>query len=327
MKRIILTVLFIGLAFTSVMAQTSTDSFNIIEGKIFQLSLSTGLQFLTGETQEIVYENKPSGGAHHLSRLEWDQNALMIGGEVSLGLFDIVSVNGSSWMSMTKNAGFMDDYDWMGYRNPYNQTGHDPSEWTHHSLSTVEMDVQTYDVNLTVTTPEIWNVLSIGGMFGYRNESWYWTDELQSLTYSSGGYGGFRDIEMDFTDVSGINYDVETSFFYIGGNIGISFERFMVKAYGVYSPWVNITAVDNHLIRGLIFTDEFENAQYGEVGLEVSWSFLEHNYLTLGGSYSVIPEVQGNTTVQDGLESRLYRGAGGFAQESFRVYLMMGLAY
>lgn len=326
MKKLFLILIILIVITVGLFAEVKNNSETVFEGDMFTVSLEAGMKMLFGQTNEIVYNTEFSDPTY-LSKLEWEQDATLVGGEVHMDFFERLMVNGSVYTNFGKRTGIMEDFDWLTY-SPYDTMGNDPSEWTHYSLSDSEMEIQTYDLNFSLRTDKLFGFLELDGIFGLRNEQRYWTDKLQSLTYSSGyDADGFRDIEKEFDDVPGVNYDVSMTFPYAGVGIAFSVDEFYLRAYGLYGV-ADITATDNHLLRGITFVDTFEEAVYFEAGLDVSWNVTENYYFSLGGSYSIIPEsVAGDTVLWDGEFKQLYSGVAGFSQESIMVNLSFGLTY
>lgn len=289
-----------------------------------EISIYPGIQYIYGQTHEIVYDTY-DGKDYTLSQLDWDQKVLLAGGEIDLS-YNRYFINGSVYTNLGYGSGGMVDHDWMGY-NPYfgiNMEGHDPSEWTHQSKSTVKMRIQKYDINGSVNTNKFFNLLTLNFALGFRNEERYWTDALQSLTYSD---QGFRDLKMTFSGNPAINYNVSISYPYFKGSAQIELNKLSISIHGEYSGAVKITDVDNHLMRGLTFIDTMKNYTYVGGGLKTIWQFNKSIYIRAEGNYSVILEGDpGDLVIWDnnGI-SNFQSGVAGFAQESFTGSISFGM--
>jgi len=317
MKKIFLILILILVVISTIY---SIDKSVVFNNDIMTISLKAGMKMLYGQTNEIVYNPEFTNGTY-LSKLEWRQDATMIGGKLHFDFFDRIIINGSVYTNLGTRKGLMEDFDYLDNEKP--------TTWTHYSLSETEMEIQTYDLNLAVRTNKILGFLEFDGIFGMRNEQRYWTDALQSIIYSSNytEEDGFRDIEQDLEDVPGINYDVSMIFPYAGAGIATTFNKLYMRIYGLYGIG-DITAIDNHLLRGITFVDTFENVTYLETGIEMSWDFTEHTYFSLGGTYSMIPEgTVGDTLLWDGEFKQYHNDIAGFSQESITIDFGFGLEY
>ena len=295
----------------------------------FIFTTESGIQSLTGQTHKIVYDDI-EGSIYHINQLDWGQNATLVGGKISLTYIETLFISYSVYTSIVPGDSEMEDTDWLGYIEPSYLHGHDPSEWTHYSLSTVKMDVQLYDLIFGIKSPKLFNIVKFDGGIGFRNEERYWVDKPQLFIYST--VDGFRDSEWEFDGVTGINYNLSIEIPYYMFGITTEFNKFSARFYGEYSTSVNINSVDNHLLRGIIFIDTMKNYTYWAIGLDTSWEINSKSYIKLSGNYNVILEGNPGTTVLWDLnysdpEPDYYSDIAGFAQESLLVTLSYGLRY
>ncbi len=294
----------------------------------FSINIETGFKYLQGETQEIVYDTVDTVD-YAISKLHWNEQVMLVGGDASIFLYDLFFVSGSAWSNVETGSSTMDNYDWLGYYSPFDETGHDPSEWTHMSHSTTEMNLEQYDARVGIRSPKLFGFLSATGAFGFKKEHYTWNDKLLYSIYSSGGdEDGFRDIETEYDGNPAVKYDVSITMPY--GYLGLTAEVKMISitVFGEYSNAVDIVGTDNHLLRKLIFIDSFENATYYSVGGDISWNITSSCFLSAGGKYSLIPEgTVGDTVVWNDLEKETYDDDAGFRKEEWEIKVSFGISY
>ncbi len=327
MKKITIFIVLLFIILGPIFSQVVTQS-NTAENGVFSMELSSGFKYLEGTTDEIVYDTVDETD-YTLSKLLWNQNVMFFGGDVSISMFDILLIGGSLWSSVELGEGTMDNYDWLGYYSPYDETGHDPSEWTHLSHSTTKMEIQQYDAYVGLQIPNIFGFISLSGKFGIQREELNWRDSLQYSIYSSGGdEEGFRDSKTDYDDIPAIHYNASLTIPYWSLGMTFIIKAVSLNVYGEYSDTAKVTGTDIHIIRGLEFVDSYENVTYYAAGGELSWQINKSVFVSFGGKYSLIPEEAiGDTVIYDGTETETYEADAGFRKEEWEIVWAIGILY
>ena len=150
-------------------------------GTGLSMAFQGSLGVANGEAKEHVFDYESRGQSRRqLSRLDWDlKNVAMGGGSLSVRLWDRLALNGGLWLALSEGSGEMDDYDWLDVRS---------SEWTHYSLSDVDVtEGYLLDVNAA------WKLMQMHGfsthvLVGYKQDGWTWEDRGVYLLYPEFGY-------------------------------------------------------------------------------------------------------------------------------------------
>ena len=228
--------------------------------------LSLGL--LNGEAKEHVYDYETADGSRRqLSRLDWDlKNVAMGGVNVSVrpikhDLLDALTLNVGFWNALSEGSGEMDDYDWL-------DTGSE--DWTHYSLSDVDV-TEGYLFDLNVAWDLVaWKDLTARAFVGYKQNGWTWEDSGKYLLYPEYGY-----VPQDLDGENMINYEQEFRMPYLGASFDFTPGNFTVSGRLTYSPSVEATDWDDHLARDIHFKEEFEGGDMLGFGLDVRYAFTK----------------------------------------------------
>ena len=256
--------------------------------------LSLGL--LNGEAKEHVYDYETADGSRRqLSRLDWDlKNVAMGGVNVSVrpikhDLLDALTLNVGFWNALSEGSGEMDDYDWL-------DTG--SADWTHYSLSDVDVtEGYLLDVNLAWDLVE-WKDLTARAFAGYKQNGWTWEDSGKYLLYPEYGY-----VPQDLDGENMINYEQEFRMPYIGASADFTPGDFTVSGRLTYSPSVQATDWDDHLARDIHFKEEFEGGDMLGFGLDVRYAFskgvLNGVFVSAALDYQMIDLIVGDMEYYD----------------------------
>ena len=234
----------------------------------FPVSVGGQLSFglLNGEAKEHVYDYETvDGSRRQLSRLDWDLKDVVMGGvqfsvrPIKREVWDALTVNFGYWNALTEGSGEMDDYDWL---DPYS------TDWTHYSLSDVDVtEGYLFDFNVAYDVVE-WNDLIVRGFLGYKQNGWTWEDSGRYLLYPEYGY-----VPQDLDGENMINYEQEFRMPYLGASVDWTKGDFTVAGRLTYSPSVEATDWDEHVARTLHFKEEFEGGDMLGFGLDVRYAF------------------------------------------------------
>lgn len=227
----------------------------------FAMQGSIGL--LNGEAKEHVYDYETADGSRRqLSRLDWDLKSIaMIGFNGSVRLLDKLTINGSYAAAATEGNGEMEDYDWL-------DTG--STDFTHYSLSEVDVTAG-YILDLNVAWDLVqWNDLTARVFAGYKQNGWTWEDRGVYLLYPEYGY-----IPQDLGGDNMINYEQEFRIPYLGASADWKWNQFTFSGYLVYSPIVSATDWDEHVARDMHYTETFDGGDMMGFGLEARYAFTQ----------------------------------------------------
>lgn len=235
----------------------------MVDGQLsFAVQGSIGM--LNGEAKEHVYDYD-LGYRRQLSRLDWDLKNIVMGGvNGSVRLMNPLTVNAGIWWGVTEGDGEMDDYDWLDYSS---------TEWTHYSLSEVDVtEAVNLDLNVAWDLFD-WDQGVLRAMAGFKYNKFSWEDHGVYLLYPEYGY-----IPQYENGENGINYEQEMTIPYIGGSVDWKpMDDLQICGYALYSPVVSAKDRDDHVHRTLLFKETFDNGDLFGVGAEVRYSLGQLN--------------------------------------------------
>lgn len=249
----------------------------------FGVQLSAGT--LNGEAKEHVFDYETADGSRRqLSRLDWDLKNVVMGGfngsvrplnmakgidlahDLTFNTVNGLTFNVGYWTALTEGDGEMDDYDWLN-------TGSE--EWTHYSLSDVDV-TEGYLLDVNVAWDFIqWKEILTGRVFaGYKQNGWTWEDSGQYLLYPEYGY-----VPQALHGENMIDYEQEFRMPYAGLGLDATFAlkpvELTVSGRLTFSPSVEATDWDDHLARDIHFKEEFEDGEMFGFGLDVRCEFVQ----------------------------------------------------
>ena len=265
MKRLVLMLLVLGMLPVSGWAALRAGVVvGPKEGKEIPFAVQGSVGLLNGEAIEHVYDYETADGSRRqLSRLDWDlKNVLMGGFSGSVRLMDKLTINGGYWGALTEGSGGeMDDYDWL-------DTG--SSDWTHYSLSDVDVtEGYLFDLNAAWDLVE-WNDLTARVFAGYKQDGWKWEDSGVYLLYPEYGY-----VPQDLDGENMINYEQEIRMPYLGASADWLMGNFTFSGYVTFSPIVAAEDWDQHVARTLNFHETFDGGDMFGFGAEARYDFTQ----------------------------------------------------
>ncbi len=259
------------------------------EGKDIPFAMQGSFGLLNGDAVEHVYDYD-TGSRRQLSRLDWDLKNIVMGGfNGSVRLMDKLTINGGYWSALTEGSGEMDDYDWL-------DTG--SGDWTHYSLSDVDVtEGYLFDLNVAWDLVE-WNDLTARVFAGYKQDGWTWEDSGVYLLYPEYGY-----IPQDLGGDNMINYEQEIRILYLGASADWQMGDFTFSGHVTFSPIVAAEDWDQHVARTLNFHETFEGGDMLGFGAEARYDFQQGffngAFVTAALDYQRIDLIIGDMEVED----------------------------
>lgn len=290
----------------------------------FSLAATVGV--LEGTASELVYYY-PYGKKFKLSELTWDLKDIVMGGvHGSVGIGRRLRVNLGVWSALTEGDGRMVDRDWdypdsiSAFLEP------DEHNWTDESRHPdTSLDTGTIvDQNLSVLVLQR-GAFSLLGIVGYKHDTWKWSARGGTYVYSD---NGFRDYAGAFPrGMKVITYEQQYSIPYVG--VGASWARpaFQVESHLLFSPVVSASDSDYHVLRGVLFEEDFSGGTYLGLGLNATWMFASHWSAAIGVAYQAIPEMIGDVTISGVEGSGFFEDGGGIAMSATSVTLVAGYRF
>jgi outer membrane protease len=262
------------------------------DGKGVPFAVQGSVGLLNGEANEHVYDYETlDGSRRQLSRLDWDLKDVMMGGfNGSVRLMDKLTVNGGYWSALTQGSGGeMDDYDWLEPTS---------GDWTHYSLSEVDV-TEGYIFDLNVAWDLVnWEDLTGRVFAGYKQDGWSWEDSGVYLLYPEYGY-----VPQDLNGENLINYEQEFRIPYLGASADWTLGHFTFSGGLTYSPFVSATDWDEHVARSLYFEESFEGGDMFGFGLEARYAFTQGfwsgAFVSAALDYQMIDLIVGDMKVYD----------------------------
>lgn len=277
------------------------------------MSLQGSIGLAQGEAREVVYSVDELGREFKLSELFWDiDEVVMAGGSLSVQVGPRYRVQAGYWAAITEGSGRMDDYDWLyGPETPW-------SDW---SLSDVEVkDSYAFDINVAADFYRQGG-LSFAGVLGYRQDQWGWNDQAVRFIYSE---SDFRDSYGELAGEAAITYEQQFRIPYAGVTATLNGRRASLEAYFHYSPIVEAEDHDYHILRDTKFDSEASNGDYYGTGIRAGYRFTHQLSGTVSAEWQVIPEMRGDTTIEDGAGSETNPDSAGIANQWMMLSMSIG---
>jgi len=292
MKRQLVALLVLGSFASSAWAFQAGAIAGSRDGAGVPVAFQASLGVLNGEAKEHVYDYEgPGGGRRQLSRLDWDLKGIAMGGvNGSVRLMDALTINGGVWLALSKGSGEMEDYDWLIV---------DSADWTHYSLSDVDIESgYIFDLNVAWDF-QLTQDLVARAMVGYKQNGWEWKDRGQYLLYPEYGY-----VPQDLGGENMINYEQEFRMPYLGASADWKTGNFTLSGYLTWSPIVAADDWDVHVARDVHYHETFDGGNMLGLGLSARYDFtqgsLQGVFLTAALDYQKISRIVGDMELTDG---------------------------
>lgn len=254
-------------------------------------------EFDAGQTKskagEHVYlENAPMTSSRKysgkLSQLDWDSNVFMIGGSGSVRRKSL-SLNIGLWTGLdtSDDDGNMKDQDWIpymryfylfGYKYYYGNTktmyNYTDSECDLASSAVLDMNV-AYEFNVA-------NSLTVFPLAGLHYERWEWD--------ANGAVGYYQTANSPVfvsPDTTGISYEQEYFYPYIGLNAQYEYGKFLFSGYFTYAPGYSSKERDDHKLRHILHENDYSFGG-SVVSLGLSAKYYINEGLYVGISYDMM---------------------------------------
>lgn len=275
------------------------------------ISVEPFVGYLRGTSTEYV--NNTANPKLRLSRLDWNVDAVTVGGRVAVRPIDGLTVRGRFWAAVAADAE-MKDFDWFsGYAGA--------KSWTHRSEhpDTQVPKAWQADVSVAVNLIEAEDV-TLTGIAGFRHYNVKYRANGGSFVYSE---KAFRDTTGTFpAGQLGIAYEQWWDTPYIGLGAFYRADEISVGAEVIGSPFVMARDKDYHSLRSTLFKETY--APSGMMGAAVSAEYHLTSSVSLVGrlEYQRYFEAHGPTKMYDGATGtfrRFPKPAGGAEADALTV--------
>lgn len=250
-----------------------------------KFDLKLGLGMLSGDTTYQIggrFDTPSGSGKIHfpLSELEFPLDVSMLLVEGGVEFAEKWKVIASVKKNITSDAGKMKDSDWGVLFD-------DPNSLDIYSESDADLEALTTDINLRYRFYKKSNWSFIAGLGYLRQNFDYEISKLDQWYPSLNDYYGY-DIGHDYVSGMTLKYEVTYSIPYmeIGTQLKIK-DKFCVEVSLGYSPIVNVTDEDIHILRSMVLEGDCDGDAI-LLSLEGRYDFLTHWFLTLQLNYMTI---------------------------------------
>ena len=271
-------------------------------GKSWAFQFSSGTVNGVAKEYVVVY-SKIAGGRYRLSELDWDiDQVFMAGGNLMMRDGRAV-LNLGYWQAITDGGdGLMQDYDWFDETSPH---------WTEYSVSAVDVvDGSILDLNAGWEFVQNFHGLTARGLLGYKVDNWKWN--------ARGGYGLYSSllyVPYVFEDETVCVYKQDISVPYAGLSADMKFRQLVFSAYFLFSPLVQANTRDEHRLRNLTITDDFDQGDMFSAGASARYHLPSGWFVTSAVDFQKI-----DLTIGDAGYRRSYEYYGLESYEKFNDY-------
>lgn len=256
------------------------------DAAIYQMdkfSISAGVGYLGGESNEYVYEYDGST----LSQLNWKiEGASVIKGDMNVDFLPWFSANINGWTTISTNNAQMDDYDWQIAGQSH------WSDWSHHADTDLNY-ANNIDINMRGWLLQNQHI-KLGATVGYQVSEFDFLAKGGCYEYANGLFTGCFPMGQP-----GIGYNQTFDTVYLGAVGKYRKDNFELNATLKYSPWVDANDVDEHYLRGLTFTESGDNSQFTSATLTAGYYFRQHAKLFFEAEYNQYSNGKADTTYSD----------------------------
>lgn len=225
---------------------------------------------------------------YKLSQLIWDSreiSTIVAGINIDFETYYTLNIEGR--FGVDEGKGVMDNYDWK-------DIGNDWSDWSHHEDTSIT-ELSSFDINVD------YNLLGKGKkrsklslLAGYRDETWAWDSRGGSYIYST--LGILRDNIGTFTSGQRvITYEQRFKMPYLGLKYEGVFSSWKFNFQFGYSNQVDVSAIDHHILRDLIFKDDFAKGEMNAYKIGIGYKISKNFDLDFRYDVKEYEEVRGNT--------------------------------
>lgn len=248
------------------------------EYKTERISAEIALGVMTGKASELVFDPN----AALISKLIWkyDSNVMLSGG-LAITPFQRFTIGLRGRINLTGNS-TMDDFDFPG--SACGIAG--PLCQSHHENTMLE---RSTSVDLFAAHPVYQTgSLKLSGVVGYRWDHSAWDAR-----------GGTSNYTLPFPNVSVITYDQWWEAPYLGIEATGFWDRFNIHIRVVGSTLAQGTGRDDHRLRTLLFTDDFNPSGFVSTKVKVGYDILDRASVTFAWDYDRWFTAKGPTVVHN----------------------------
>lgn len=243
------------------------------------------------KANELVY-GQPSTYPtvdYKLSHLIWSaKNVKMLIAGTDIPFDNGLTLNIEGRFSQSDGNGTMDDYDWV------DKSSSDWSDWSHHDDTSIT-DAKSLDINM--------DVLSLGSkeakislFAGHKYESWAWDSRGGSYIYSTKNTTDRASTGTFTSGQSVITYKQVFSMPYLGFKLLTQSNNWTYKLEYLFSNLVRVSTVDNHVLRNLVITNNYEVGRMHAYKINVGYRLTNNFNVFLRYDTQVYDEVKGGST-------------------------------
>jgi outer membrane protease len=266
-------------------------------------SIRGSVGYLSGQTRDTVYFHPQYGVTYEANELNWDMGDLYMGGAVaSLAFMDGLHLNTGYWMPLSKGSGTINNYDWL-------RTGADWTDWSESSADASGSRV--WDINAALDMLSM-SSFAVGGIMGYKTEFWSSNGRGGRYIYSSNPAqaAGTRNVTGTSTTATFVRYEQTVHIPYVGLNTRMTVYDLTLSAYGLLSPWVDVTD-ENHLsYPQAYFRETFSRGMFYGLGVNATYKFTFGLFLSAALDYQNISNLKGDVYVRGTtVEEEITKGA------------------
>lgn len=240
---------------------------------------------------------------YKLSHLIWKaENVKMIIAGTDIQFSNGLALNIEVKSNINGGDGTMDDYDWV------DTSSANWSHWSHHDDTSIT-DAKSFNISL--------DFLSLGSeenkislFVGNKYETWSWNSRGGSYIYSTDGTTD-RAFTGTFTPgKSVITYKQDFLMPYLGLKLLAQSDSWSYKLEYQFSNMVNVSTVDNHVLRDLWVTNNYEIGRMHAYKINVGYRLTNNFNLFIRYDTQVYDEVKGGSTYSGSSTGRCKNCAG-----------------
>jgi len=296
-----------------------------------RFSISPYTEIRYGETDEYVYYKDTI-----LSKLIWDMKPeTAFGAVASISWKRGFRISGDFSAAIPMKTGFMQDSDWLNllYSRTTGQTTYSKHDADLEYAYTAEVKTG-WNFLLPVNGPFTSDPITISPLAGFRYMRWKWngTDGYLQHTVTSNGLYQEWNENQPKVYISGIpiSYEQEYWIFETGFNASIPAGSCFTVDLGLTgSLWVNCYGLDHHFSPVSannysssstynVYLDVLTDGYLLEPEMTVKWNASPHMSVFLGGKWTSVWNLRGNTAQQESNSTSTYwtyekQGEGGGA--------------
>ncbi len=278
-----------------------------------RLAINTTLGYLSGKSQEFVYD---SNTGKKISQLNWKLNGdAAIKGEINYKITSQLDANAQGWIIVAPGNAVMDDYDWLVPGQIH------WSEWSHHDDTDLHQGNE-FDFSLRAWFMDQ-SPYRLAALLGYQRTLFSFLAKGGCFNYDNG-----MDVGCFPYGEKGIGYKQTFSAPYLGiaGQYGVN----KVELNGVFrfSNLVTAKDVDQHYERGLTFTEGGDYFELYHVNLNAGYYLKPQVKLFAEAMYAYFPLKKTSTTIRNNNSQTIsYENQGSAGLNNKYLLLSLGIYY